>query len=169
MKSKSFNLSKFLELFPLFSCSGFGLCASPRPRPCRHHARHARDRFARFASCVLCYFVTPFCTRPPRVHAHACTVARAAAAPVMETPPQNATVLDGKDATLSCRAAGSPAPNTTWIFMGKYRSRLPRPRRGVPLGVPHPPEEGPRRPRRTAAALLTPAWRRMLTCPTTHD
>lgn len=62
----------------------------------------------------------------------------------METPPQNATVLDGKDATLSCRAAGSPAPNTTWIFMGKYRSRLPRPRCGVPLGVPHPPEEGPR-------------------------
>ncbi|KAK3912682.1 Protein sidekick [Frankliniella fusca] len=40
------------------------------------------------------------------------------AAPVLETPPQNVTVLDGKDATLSCRAAGSPAPNATWIFDG---------------------------------------------------
>ncbi|XP_024084969.1 protein sidekick [Cimex lectularius] len=37
-------------------------------------------------------------------------------APVMETPPQNTTVLDGKDITLLCRVAGSPVPNTTWIY-----------------------------------------------------
>lgn len=37
-------------------------------------------------------------------------------APVMETPPQNATVLDGKDVIMICRVAGSPIPNTTWIY-----------------------------------------------------
>ncbi|XP_037934636.1 protein sidekick isoform X4 [Teleopsis dalmanni] len=37
-------------------------------------------------------------------------------APVMEKPPQNVTALDGKDATISCRAVGAPNPNITWIF-----------------------------------------------------
>lgn len=37
----------------------------------------------------------------------------------MEQGPQNVTVLDGKDVTLSCRAAGAPAPNITWIYNGK--------------------------------------------------
>lgn len=42
-----------------------------------------------------------------------------AAQPIMEFGPKNLTVLDGKDATLSCRAAGAPTPNTTWIINGK--------------------------------------------------
>uniref|UniRef100_A0A1I8MGE9 Uncharacterized protein n=1 Tax=Musca domestica TaxID=7370 RepID=A0A1I8MGE9_MUSDO len=37
-------------------------------------------------------------------------------APVMEVPPQNVTALDGKDATISCRAVGAPNPNITWIY-----------------------------------------------------
>ncbi|XP_015026572.2 protein sidekick isoform X6 [Drosophila virilis] len=37
-------------------------------------------------------------------------------APVMEQPPQNVTALDGKDATISCRAVGAPNPNITWIY-----------------------------------------------------
>ncbi|XP_034123900.1 protein sidekick isoform X7 [Drosophila guanche] len=37
-------------------------------------------------------------------------------APVFEQPPQNVTALDGKDATISCRAIGSPNPNVTWIY-----------------------------------------------------
>ncbi|XP_048507643.1 protein sidekick isoform X2 [Athalia rosae] len=36
--------------------------------------------------------------------------------PVMESSPQNITVLDGKDATFSCRAIAAPIPNVTWIF-----------------------------------------------------
>jgi len=42
-----------------------------------------------------------------------------ASAPVMEQPPQNVTALDGKDATISCRAVGAPNPNITWIYNGK--------------------------------------------------
>lgn len=37
----------------------------------------------------------------------------------MEAPPQNVTALDGKDATVSCRAVGAPSPNITWIYNGK--------------------------------------------------
>lgn len=37
----------------------------------------------------------------------------------MENPPQNVTVLDGKDATINCQAAGAPTPNITWIYNGK--------------------------------------------------
>jgi hypothetical protein len=36
----------------------------------------------------------------------------------MELPPQNVTVLDGKDATITCRAVGAPTPNITWIYQG---------------------------------------------------
>ncbi|XP_055601340.1 protein sidekick isoform X2 [Uranotaenia lowii] len=36
--------------------------------------------------------------------------------PIMEQPPANQTVLDGKDATMNCRAVGAPTPNITWIF-----------------------------------------------------
>ncbi|XP_037028858.1 protein sidekick isoform X5 [Bradysia coprophila] len=36
--------------------------------------------------------------------------------PIMEQPPQNVTVLDGKDATIICRAVGAPTPNITWIY-----------------------------------------------------
>lgn len=43
-----------------------------------------------------------------------------AASPVMETPPSNITVLDGKDATITCRALGAPTPNTTWYFEGRF-------------------------------------------------
>jgi len=38
----------------------------------------------------------------------------------MESPPQNVTALDGKDATISCRAVGSPNPNITWIYNGEF-------------------------------------------------
>lgn len=38
------------------------------------------------------------------------------AAPIMEVPPQNVTVLDGKDAIISCRVAGAPTPNVTWMY-----------------------------------------------------
>ncbi|XP_046802359.1 protein sidekick isoform X5 [Lucilia cuprina] len=41
---------------------------------------------------------------------------RFASAPVLEQPPQNVTALDGKDATISCRAIGAPNPNITWIY-----------------------------------------------------
>uniref|UniRef100_A0A8D9FE64 Protein sidekick n=1 Tax=Cacopsylla melanoneura TaxID=428564 RepID=A0A8D9FE64_9HEMI len=44
-------------------------------------------------------------------------------APIMESPPQNATVLDGKDTVLTCRVAGAPTPNVTWI----YQDDLPVP------------------------------------------
>ncbi|KAL5276641.1 SDK2 family protein [Megaselia abdita] len=37
-------------------------------------------------------------------------------APIMEQPPQNVTALDGKDATILCRAIGAPNPNVTWIY-----------------------------------------------------
>ncbi|XP_076386581.1 sidekick cell adhesion molecule isoform X6 [Megachile rotundata] len=36
--------------------------------------------------------------------------------PIMENGPQNLTILDGKDATLSCNAVAAPIPNTTWIY-----------------------------------------------------
>ncbi|XP_049831894.1 protein sidekick isoform X2 [Schistocerca gregaria] len=36
--------------------------------------------------------------------------------PVLEVPPQNVTVLDGKDATIACRAVGAPTPNITWFY-----------------------------------------------------
>lgn len=42
-----------------------------------------------------------------------------ASLPVMENPPMNVTVLDGKDATIQCRAFGAPTPNVTWVFVGK--------------------------------------------------
>ncbi|XP_055523090.1 protein sidekick isoform X5 [Wyeomyia smithii] len=38
------------------------------------------------------------------------------AIPIMELAPTNQTVLDGKDATMHCRAVGAPTPNITWIF-----------------------------------------------------
>ncbi|XP_032779959.2 protein sidekick isoform X2 [Daphnia magna] len=39
-----------------------------------------------------------------------------ASAPVMESPPENRTVRDGRDETFSCKAGGAPTPNITWIF-----------------------------------------------------
>ncbi|XP_062537067.1 protein sidekick isoform X3 [Armigeres subalbatus] len=36
--------------------------------------------------------------------------------PIMEMSPMNVTVLDGKDATMHCRAVGAPTPNITWVF-----------------------------------------------------
>ncbi|XP_026669717.1 protein sidekick isoform X5 [Ceratina calcarata] len=36
--------------------------------------------------------------------------------PIMENGPQNLTILDGKDATLTCSAVAAPIPNTTWIY-----------------------------------------------------
>ena len=43
-----------------------------------------------------------------------------ASVPIMEAVPQNATVLDGKDATLTCRAVAAPSPNVTWIYNGQF-------------------------------------------------
>lgn len=34
----------------------------------------------------------------------------------MDVPPHNVTALDGKDATISCRAFGAPTPNITWVY-----------------------------------------------------
>lgn len=45
-----------------------------------------------------------------------------ASVPVMELGPSNITVLDGKDATMNCRAAGAPTPNVTWIYNGKLNN-----------------------------------------------
>lgn len=42
-----------------------------------------------------------------------------ASGPVMEKGPRNLTVLDGKDAILSCNAIAAPKPNTTWYYNGK--------------------------------------------------
>lgn len=42
-----------------------------------------------------------------------------ASGPVMENGPQNQTILDGKDTTLTCNAVAAPIPNTTWIYNGK--------------------------------------------------
>ncbi|XP_055618243.1 protein sidekick isoform X3 [Toxorhynchites rutilus septentrionalis] len=36
--------------------------------------------------------------------------------PILELSPTNQTVLDGKDATMHCRAVGAPTPNITWVF-----------------------------------------------------
>ncbi|XP_015515694.2 protein sidekick isoform X1 [Neodiprion lecontei] len=36
--------------------------------------------------------------------------------PVMESPPRNVTVLDGKDASITCKAVAAPVPNVTWIY-----------------------------------------------------
>ncbi|XP_039445727.1 protein sidekick isoform X4 [Culex pipiens pallens] len=36
--------------------------------------------------------------------------------PILEMSPTNQTVLDGKDATMHCRAVGAPTPNITWVF-----------------------------------------------------
>ena len=41
-----------------------------------------------------------------------------ASAPVMESPPENRTVRDGRDETFNCKAGGAPTPNITWIFNG---------------------------------------------------
>ena len=38
----------------------------------------------------------------------------------MEFGPQNMTVLDGKDVTINCQAAGAPTPNITWIYNGMF-------------------------------------------------
>lgn len=43
-----------------------------------------------------------------------------ASKPMLEQSPENSTVLDGKDAIISCRAVGAPAPNITWMYNGKY-------------------------------------------------
>ena len=37
----------------------------------------------------------------------------------MVKPPKNLTALDGKDATIACKAQGAPAPNITWFVNGK--------------------------------------------------
>ncbi|XP_055390625.1 protein sidekick isoform X4 [Condylostylus longicornis] len=39
-----------------------------------------------------------------------------ATTPIMEIPPKNVTALDGKDATITCKAVGAPAPNITWVY-----------------------------------------------------
>ena len=44
---------------------------------------------------------------------------------ILIQPPTNVTALDGKDATISCTAEGSPAPNVTWYFNGEEESLYP--------------------------------------------
>ncbi|XP_041766363.1 protein sidekick isoform X3 [Anopheles merus] len=40
--------------------------------------------------------------------------------PFMEIPPVNQTILDGKDATMNCRAIAAPTPSIQWIFNDTY-------------------------------------------------
>lgn len=42
----------------------------------------------------------------------------------MEHPPVNVTVLDGKDAIMTCNAVGAPTPNVTWYYHGKLSQFL---------------------------------------------
>lgn len=42
----------------------------------------------------------------------------------MEIPPANLTVLDGKDATIFCRAIGAPTPNISWVYNGRNIYKL---------------------------------------------
>lgn len=48
-----------------------------------------------------------------------CLVFELASTPIMEQSPKNVTVLDGKDATIVCRAVGAPQPNVTWTYNGE--------------------------------------------------
>lgn len=34
----------------------------------------------------------------------------------------NVTILDGKDAIMSCGAVGAPTPNVTWYYKGRYQT-----------------------------------------------
>jgi protein sidekick len=47
-----------------------------------------------------------------------------ASSPVFVTQFVNLTALDGKDATIPCKAEGAPAPNVTWFFNGKPLKNL---------------------------------------------
>ncbi|XP_052901229.1 protein sidekick isoform X2 [Anopheles moucheti] len=40
--------------------------------------------------------------------------------PIMEMAPTNQTVLDGKDATMNCRAIAAPTPSIYWIYNDTY-------------------------------------------------
>uniref|UniRef100_A0A182PZC8 Protein sidekick n=1 Tax=Anopheles farauti TaxID=69004 RepID=A0A182PZC8_9DIPT len=40
--------------------------------------------------------------------------------PIMELAPANQTVLDGKDATINCRAIAAPTPTIYWIYNDTY-------------------------------------------------
>uniref|UniRef100_A0A182MZU5 Protein sidekick n=1 Tax=Anopheles dirus TaxID=7168 RepID=A0A182MZU5_9DIPT len=40
--------------------------------------------------------------------------------PIMELAPANQTVLDGKDATINCRAIAAPTPSIYWIYNDTY-------------------------------------------------
>lgn len=42
----------------------------------------------------------------------------------MEQSPKNVTVLDGKDATIVCRAVGAPQPNITWTRSWAYNGNV---------------------------------------------
>lgn len=46
-----------------------------------------------------------------------------ASTPILEQAPENVTVLDGKDATIQCRAVGAPTPNITWIYNGELKQQ----------------------------------------------
>lgn len=48
-----------------------------------------------------------------------CFAFELASTPIMEQSPKNVTVLDGKDATIVCRAVGAPQPNVTWTYNGE--------------------------------------------------
>ncbi|XP_051172890.1 protein sidekick isoform X3 [Leptopilina boulardi] len=40
--------------------------------------------------------------------------------PVMDLGPQNSTILDGKDVTITCRAIAAPIPNITWFYNDSF-------------------------------------------------
>lgn len=60
-----------------------------------------------------------YCTNFNKCKTNDCGSIHLASLPILEQGPQNQTVLDGKDATMLCRAVGAPTPNVTWIYNGK--------------------------------------------------
>lgn len=58
------------------------------------------------------YVIVPF-------YAH-----KLASTPIMEASPKNVTVLDGKDATIVCRAVGAPQPNVTYHYGTGYNGKF---------------------------------------------
>ncbi len=47
-----------------------------------------------------------------------------ATAPIWSSQPADQTVFDGTDVTITCRAAGSPQPKTSWTKDGEGENKI---------------------------------------------